>query len=108
MYNTSARVALVNERLRRLRRKRQRDMIGALFTVCLTLSGFLVGTMAALTGGMSPAELSMHGSMLLYRDAGGYVLVGVVSFTVAMVVTALCIKYRNKEKKQNKEEKNRK
>ena len=104
MYNTSARVALVNERLRRLRRKRQRDMIGALFTVCLTLSGFLVGTMAALTGGMSPAELNMHGSMLLYRDAGGYVLVGVVSFTVAVVVTALCMKYRNRAKNLDTEE----
>lgn len=54
MYNTSARVALVNERLRRLRRKRQRDMIGALFTVCLTLSGFLVGTMGRTDGRYVP------------------------------------------------------
>ena len=51
-------------------------------------------------------EQGMYGTMLLYDGAGGYVLVGVVSFTVAVIVTALCMKYRNREKRQDPEEEN--
>ena len=40
----------------------------------------------------------MYGTILLHEDAGGYVLVGVISFTVAVVITALCIKLRERER----------
>ena len=35
--------------------------------------------------------------MLLREDAGGYVLVAVVSFAAAVVITALCFHLRKKE-----------
>ena len=35
--------------------------------------------------------------MLLREDAGGYVLVGVVSFAAAAAFTALCFRLRNRE-----------
>ena len=35
--------------------------------------------------------------MLLREDAGGYVLVGVVSFAAAAAITALCFRLRNRE-----------
>ncbi len=35
--------------------------------------------------------------MLLREDAGGYVLVAVVSFAAAVVITALCFRLRNRE-----------
>ena len=41
----------------------------------------------------------MYGTILLHEDAGGYVLVAVISFTVAVVITALCIKFRKKGQK---------
>ena len=41
----------------------------------------------------------MYGAILLHEDAGGYVLVAVISFTVAVVITALCIKFRKREQK---------
>lgn len=108
MYDTSVRVTRVQARVRQLRRKRDKNTIVGLSALCLALLSCLVGTMSALMDSTPSATPGMYGSMLLYQNAGGYVLVGVVSFTVAMVVTALCIKYRNKEKKQNKEEENRK
>ena len=36
--------------------------------------------------------------MLLRRDAGGYVLLGTVSFAAAVVLTVLCIRLRDREK----------
>ena len=40
------------------------------------------------------------GAMLLREDAGGYVLVGVVSFAAAAVITALCFRLRNRENRR--------
>ena len=37
------------------------------------------------------------GAMLLREDAGGYVLVAVVSFAAAAAITALCIRLRNRK-----------
>ena len=36
-------------------------------------------------------------TMLLREDAGGYVLVGVVSFAAAAAFTVLCFRLRNRE-----------
>ena len=63
-----------------------------------------IGALGAATGLDSAAVTGTGGAMLLYQDAGGYVLVGVASFTAAVVITALCMKYRNREKKRDTEE----
>ena len=44
-----------------------------------------------------PAAWGAFGAMLLREDAGGYVLVAVVSFAAAVVITALCFRLRNRE-----------
>lgn len=106
MYDTSARVARVKVRVRQLRRRREKRAIGALSALCLLLAASLVRALSAVTGGAPAMEQGMYGTMLLYDGAGGYVLVGVVSFTVAVIVTALCMKYRNREKRQDLEEEN--
>ena len=41
----------------------------------------------------------MYGTILLHEGAGGYVLVAVISFTVAVVITVLCIKFRKRGQK---------
>ena len=38
------------------------------------------------------------GSSLLASEAGGYVLVGVLSFAAAVVITVFCMKLRSKKK----------
>ena len=43
------------------------------------------------------AAWGVFGAMLLREDAGGYVLVAVVSFAAAVVITALCFRLRNRE-----------
>ena len=42
----------------------------------------------------------VFGAMLLREDAGGYVLVAVVSFAAAVVITALCFRLRSKENRR--------
>ena len=43
------------------------------------------------------AAWGSFGAMLLREDAGGYVLVAVVSFAAAAAFTALCFRLRNRE-----------
>ena len=69
MYDTARRVALVKQRVRENTRRRQRREAISLSAAC----------------------------MLLREDAGGYVLVGVVCFAAAVVITALCFRLKSKE-----------
>lgn len=102
MYDTARRVALVKQRVREHNRRRQRRGIYGLTAVCLLLFTVLVREMDALIGQGQVAAQGVFGAMLLRENAGGYVLVGVVSFAAAVVLTVLCMRLREREK-QNRE-----
>ena len=100
MYDTARRVTLVKQRVREnTRRKRQRGIYG-LSAACMLL--FAVLTQAAdafIVRGQTAAQ-GIFGTMLLREDAGGYVLVAVVSFAAAAAITALCFRLRSREKQK--------
>ena len=97
MYDTVRRVALVKQRVRENTRRRQRREVGGLSAVCLLLLAALMQTAGTVVGPGQTAAWGAFGAMLLREDAGGYVLVGVVSFTAAAVITTLCFRLRNRE-----------
>jgi len=97
MYDTARRVALVKQRVRENARRRQRREAISLSAACMLL--FAVLTQAAGTA-VAPGQTAtwgVFGAMLLREDAGGYVLVAVVSFAAAAAITALCFRLRNRE-----------
>ena len=97
MYDTAKRVALVKRRVHeRSRRKRRREAI-SLSAVCLLLFTVLTQAVGTAVGPGQPAAWGAFGAMLLREDAGGYVLVAVVSFVAAAAITALCFRLRNRE-----------
>ena len=97
MYDTEKRIELVKKRMHEYHRRRS----GAQSAGCL----FCVPCCSCLSweqwDDAKPANRhhGMYGTILLHEDAGGYVLVAVISFTVAVVITALCIKFRKKGQK---------
>ena len=97
MYDTARRVTLVKQRVRENTRRRQRREIGGLSAVCLLLFAALMQTAGTVIAPGQPEAWGVFGAMLLREDAGGYVLVGVVSFTAAAVITALCFRLRIKD-----------
>ena len=97
MYDTARRVALVKQRVREnTRRKRQRGIYG-LSAACMLLFAVLTQAAGTVAGPGQTAAWGVFGAMLLREDAGGYVLVAVVSFAAAAAITALCIRLRNRE-----------
>ena len=99
MYDTEKRVELVKKRVHEKYRRKKRRGICRLSALCTALSAFLVGTVHTAAGQTQITARGMYGTILLHEDAGGYVLVAVISFTVAVVITALCIKFRKKGQK---------
>ena len=100
MYDTARRVALVKQRVRENTRRRQRREVGGLSAVCLLLLAALMESADALIAPGQTAAWSAFGAMLLREDAGGYVLVAVVSFAAAAVITALCFRLRSRENRR--------
>ena len=78
-------------------RRRQRREVGGLSAVCLLLLAALMESADALIAPGQTDAWGSFGAMLLREDAGGYVLVAVVSFAAAAAITALCFRLRSKE-----------
>ena len=100
MYDTVRRVALVKQRVQENTRRRQRREAISLSAVCMLLCAALMQTAGAVVGPGQTAAWGVFGAMLLREDAGGYVLVAVVSFAAAVVITALCFRLRSKENRR--------
>ena len=99
MYDTAKRVALVKQRVRENNRRRQRLEAISLSAFCLMLFTALAGAADALIVRGQTAAWGVFGAMLLRQDAGGYVLVAVVSFAAAAAITALCFRLHEREKR---------
>ena len=100
MYDTARRVALVKQRVRENTRRRQRRGIYGLSAACMLLCAVLTQAANTAVGQGQTAAWGVFGAMLLREDAGGYVLVAVVSFAAAVVITALCFRLRSKENRR--------
>ena len=100
MYDTAGRVALVKQRVRENTRRRQRRGIYGLSAACMLLFAVLTQTAGTVIGPGQTAAWGSFGAMLLRQDAGGYVLVAVVSFAAAAAITALCFRLRSKENRR--------
>ena len=83
MYDTERRVALVKQRVRENTRRRQRHEAISLSAACMLLFAVLMQAADALIAPGQTAAWGSFGAMLLREDAGGYVLVAVVSFAAA-------------------------
>ena len=65
--------------------------------MCMLLFAALMQTAGTVVGPGQPEAWGAFGAMLLREDAGGYVLVAVVSFAAAAAITALCFRLRIRE-----------
>ena len=100
MYDTAGRVALVKQRVRENTRRRQRREVISLSAACILLCAALMQTAGTVVGPGQTSAWGVFGAMLLREDAGGYVLVAVVSFAAAVAITALCFRLRIRENRK--------
>ena len=97
MYDTKKRVALVKQRMAVHRRRQALQRVHRLSTLCVLLFLSLVGTVGMMVQGQPMDAAGMYGAILLHEGVGGYVLVAVISFTAAVVITVVCISFRKRK-----------
>ena len=97
MYDTASRVVLVKQRVRENTLRRQRRGIYGLSAACMLLCTALMQAADTFAVQGQTAAWGVFGAMLLREDAGGSVLVGVVSFAAAAAFTVLCFRLRSRE-----------
>ena len=102
MYDTARRITLVKQRVRENTRRRQRRGIYGLSAMCMLLFAVLMQAVGTVAGPGQPEAWGAFGAMLLREDAGGYVLVGVVTFAASVVLTAVYMRLHEHEKKKEK------
>ena len=102
MYDTARRITLVKQRVRENTRRRQRRGIYGLSAMCMLLFAVLTQAAGTVVGPGQTAAWGVFGAMLLREDAGGYVLVAVISFAAAAVITTLCFRLRIRENQKKK------
>ena len=66
----------------------------------MLLCAALTQAAGTVVGPGQPEAWGAFGAMLLREDAGGYVLVAVISFAAAAAITALCFRLRSREKQK--------
>ena len=99
MYDTARRVALVKQRVRENTRRRQRRGIYGLSAACMLLFAVLTQAAGTVVAPGQTAAWGVFGAMLLRQDTGGYVLVGVAAFSLAVALTAVCMRLHEREKR---------
>ena len=91
MYDTTERVRRVKQTALRLIQKRERTALRRLETLCTALALGLTGALAHFIGGAPGAAV---------QGAYGATLLGVASFTAAAVLTVVCMRLHEREKRE--------
>ena len=103
---TDERVTVLHDKMDARRRRleqRKTAVIGAAATVlgiCLILFIYSVG----MAQGIGQAG-KYSGSMMLFENARGYVLCAIIAFTVAVILTVVCIRIKEKNDREASVEK---
>lgn len=101
MMDTGQRVAFVKRRALERGRSWERHTIQRLSLLSGALFCCLIDSVRRFSDGSPGAVQGLSGATMLLDHAGGYVLVGVLAFAAAAVVTVLCLRLREKSTKRD-------
>ena len=100
MRSTEERIDLMHAQVKEMRRDHEKKLTRVLGSASVLVALALIIVTAYVIG--SPGELTdtaMAGTSMLSESAGGYVLVAIVSFLAAVMITVVCLRMQQKDKK---------
>ena len=100
MMDTGQRVKLVKSRAWQIRRRQEKHITERLSLVSVALCCCLIYAMGHFPDRSPGAVQGLNGATMLLENVGSYVLVGVICFIAAVVITALCFRLRIREKQK--------
>ncbi len=101
-YTAEEALSEILHRSEQIRVRKERRFCRVLSVATGTICVALVLVIAAMTRmETGTADESVYGSLLLTREAGGYVLAAVIAFALGVTVTLLCIYMRKRKQKKD-------
>ena len=102
MKSYEQRIMLMHKRAEGIQRQRDKMMITISGICSAAMMLFLVCFISLMDGSLhTVSEAGFSGNSMLADSAGGYVLVGVIAFIVAVVFTLACWKVKAKDRQHN-------
>lgn len=96
-YAPDEALAEILRRSERVTLRRKRRSCQRLTGICSALLAVLVLSITVMPEKLAVTSAgSVYGSFLLSREAGGYVLIGLIAFVLGVSVTLLCLHCRKK------------
>lgn len=99
MYDTTERLRRAKRAARQMIRKQEQRALRRLGTLCMALMLALTGALTHFAGSIPGTVQGAYGATLLADSAGGYVLVGAVGFVTAVVLTVVCMRLHERDKR---------
>jgi hypothetical protein len=97
-YSIDESMQQITEKSRELKIKKQRRKVGLIAFSSVSVMIAVITAVYSYAGlGISGVKLgennySEYGAFMVPNEAGGYILVGLISFVAAVVITLLCLK----------------
>ena len=104
-YSIEESLQQIETRSRQIRYRKQRRNVGLLATMTALVLMISIAVGYSLVGMKESGSWeSAYGSFILSEEAGGYVIVGVLCFVAAVILTLVCVrcKERNEQKENGK------
>lgn len=102
MKTYEQRIMLMHKRAEGIQRHKDKMMITISGICSAAMMLFLVCFISLMDGSLhTVSETGFSGNSMLADSAGGYVLVGVIAFIVAVVFTLACLKIKDKDRQHN-------
>ena len=92
MYDTAERLRRSKLAARQRVRRQERIALRRRGTLCAALALALTGALTHFAGSIPGTVQGAYGAPLLADSAGGYVLVGVAAFVIAVALTVVCMR----------------
>ena len=96
-YSIEESLRQIETRSRKIRYRKQRRNVGLLATMTALVLMVSIAVGYSLVGMKEPGSLeSVYGSFILSEEAGGYVIVGVLCFVAAVILTLVCVRWKER------------
>lgn len=102
VHDTQTRITIAKKRAKYYQRCRTNLRVGQLCGICCILAVLDVCVISSMSGSLVSHQSVnlLAGAMLLYRHAGGYVLVAVCTAVIAVSLTVCCMNKHQKEQER--------
>ena len=95
MRSKEERIDRMHKRVQEMKKRHEKTVLAVMGTLSAFLGIILIAASVYTIGGSGViTDTAMAGSSMLAESAGGYVLVALISFTVAVLITAFCLRSR--------------